>query len=103
MSQMPLLTYFFLGLGWPWVGDFVGFIIIFICFPTQENLLYRKHPDRCIPDLYDLYDLYDLCDLPELYDLAPVAGWEPYNLHVSWIRYVLHRSCTSHNGKLGYR
>ena len=26
----------FLGLGWPWVGEFVGFIVIFICFPTQE-------------------------------------------------------------------
>ena len=52
---------------------------------------------RCIPDLYDLYDLYDL---------AHVAGLEPYNLHdlaqVSWVGYVLHRSCTtSHNGRLG--
>ena len=28
---------FFLGLGWPWVGEFVGFIIIFTCFPTQHN------------------------------------------------------------------
>ena len=27
----------FLGLGWPWVGEFVGFIIIFLCFPTQNN------------------------------------------------------------------
>ena len=27
---------FFLGLSWPWVGEFVGFII-FICFPTQQN------------------------------------------------------------------
>ena len=34
----------FLGLGWPWVGEFVGFIIIiFTCFPTQQNLAYRKH------------------------------------------------------------
>ena len=24
---MPLLIYFFLGWGWPWVGEFVGFII----------------------------------------------------------------------------
>ena len=24
----------FLGLGWPWVGEFVGFIILLICFPT---------------------------------------------------------------------
>ena len=34
----------FVGLGWPWVGEFVGFIIIFICFPTQQYLVYRKHP-----------------------------------------------------------
>ena len=26
----------FFGLGWPWVGEFVGSIIIFICFPTQQ-------------------------------------------------------------------
>ena len=26
----------FLGLGWPWVGEFVGFIVMFICFPTQH-------------------------------------------------------------------
>ena len=31
-------------LGWPWVGEFVGFIIILTCFPTQHNLVYRKHP-----------------------------------------------------------
>ena len=34
----------FLGLGWPWVGEFVGFMIIFTCFPTQQNLVYRIHP-----------------------------------------------------------
>ena len=28
----------FLGLGWPWVGEFVGFMIMFTCFPTQHNL-----------------------------------------------------------------
>ena len=43
MAQMPLLNLIFLGLGLPWVGEFVGFIIIFICFPTQGNLVYRKH------------------------------------------------------------
>ena len=42
---MPLLTYFFLGLGWPWVGEFVGFIIMFM-FPTQQNLVNGKHPDH---------------------------------------------------------
>ena len=35
----------YLGLGRPWVGEFVGFIIImFICFPTQHNLVSRKYP-----------------------------------------------------------
>ena len=34
VAQMPLLTKYFLGLGWPWVGEFVGFIMIFACFPT---------------------------------------------------------------------
>ena len=44
VAQMPLLTYFFLGFGWPWVGEFVGFVVIFICFPTRHNLVNRKHP-----------------------------------------------------------
>ena len=38
------LTYFFLGWVWPWVGEFVGFIIIFTCIPTQQDLVNRKHP-----------------------------------------------------------
>ena len=33
-----------LGLGWPWVGEFVGFVIMFRGFPTQQHLVYRKHP-----------------------------------------------------------
>ena len=44
VAQMPLLTLIFLGLGWPWVGEFDGFILIFTCFPTQHNLVNRKHP-----------------------------------------------------------
>ena len=36
----------FIGLGWPWVGEFVGFIIILTHFVTQHNLVYRKHPNR---------------------------------------------------------
>ena len=35
---------FLIGLGWPWVGAFVGFITIITCFPTQHNLINRKHP-----------------------------------------------------------
>ena len=40
----------FLGLGWPWVGEFVGFMINLpgICFPTQQNLVDRKHPINSI-------------------------------------------------------
>ena len=38
----------FLGLGWPWDGQFFGFII-FTCFPTQQNLVNRKHPYIDVP------------------------------------------------------
>ena len=43
VAKMPLLTYFFLGLGWPWLGEFVGFIVILICFPSRHSLVNRKH------------------------------------------------------------
>ena len=29
-----------------WVGEFVDFIIMFVCFPTQQNLVSRKHTNR---------------------------------------------------------
>ena len=56
--------------------------------------------DVRIPGLYDLYDLHNL------YDLAHVAGWKQRNLHdlahVSWVGYVLYRSCTTpHGGRSG--
>ena len=41
---MPLFNLIFLGLGWPWVGEFVGFVI-FTCFPTQQNLV-NRHDER---------------------------------------------------------
>ena len=34
----------FLGVGWPWVGEFVGFMIILTRLPTQHNLVNCKHP-----------------------------------------------------------
>ena len=39
----------FLGLGWSWVGlvlgwEYVVFIEICVCFPTQQILVNRKHP-----------------------------------------------------------
>ena len=46
MAQMPLFNLIFLGLGWPWVGEFVGFMKISIRFPTQQNLVNRKHRNR---------------------------------------------------------
>ena len=51
---MPILTIFFSGWGWPWVGEFVGFIILFICLPTQQNLVNRKHRMHMLPgsDMY---------------------------------------------------
>ena len=41
VAQVPLLT-FSLGLGWPWVGEFVGFTTIVKCFPIQHNLVNRN-------------------------------------------------------------
>ena len=39
VAQMPLWAYFFLGLGWPWVGEFDGFIIIII-YVSQPNRIW---------------------------------------------------------------
>ena len=46
MAQNATFNLFFLGLGWPWVGEFDGFTIVFILFPTQQKLVNRKHPNR---------------------------------------------------------
>ena len=40
VAQTSLFNLIFLGLGWPWVGEFVGFIIIFTSkyiFQPQQN------------------------------------------------------------------
>ena len=43
------LNVVFLGLGWPWVGEFVDFILIVIyIFPTQQNLVNGKHRNKHI-------------------------------------------------------
>ena len=44
----PNVTFnlFFPGLGWPWVGEFVGFIIVRKYFPTQHNKVNREHPNK---------------------------------------------------------
>ena len=42
-QNATLINLIFVGLGWSWVGEFVGFIIIFACFPTQRSLVNRKH------------------------------------------------------------
>ena len=45
VAQTPLFNLFFLGLGWPWVGKFVGFYIIAIFMwdgsPPAGNLSYQ--------------------------------------------------------------
>ena len=41
---MPRFNLFFLGLGWLWVGEFVGFMIVLLWFLTQLRLVNRKHP-----------------------------------------------------------
>ena len=51
VKSVPNATFslIFLGLGWPWVGEFVDFTVIFTCFTTQQNLVYtrhREHPDE---------------------------------------------------------
>ena len=46
VAPMPLLTYFFLGWVGLGVGEFVGFIIRFLCFSTKHILVNRKHPDH---------------------------------------------------------
>ena len=44
VAQVPLFNlFFFVGLSWPWVGEFVGFIVTFLCIPTQQNLVNRIH------------------------------------------------------------
>ena len=42
--EMPHFDVFFLGLGWPWVGELVGFLTVLTCLPTQQILENRKHP-----------------------------------------------------------
>ena len=54
----------FHGLGWPWVGEFVGFIILFTYFPTQQNLVNRKHPiviNHCDPFIVINHYAQPLC------------------------------------------
>ena len=43
MPQNATFDLIFLGLGWPRVGEFGGFIAIFLRFPTKQDLVNRKH------------------------------------------------------------
>ena len=87
------------------------------CCPTNNLLSYaRRQPSHVssscniftprADDLYDLFPLNDLNISRQTYSLSytryvdHVAGWwDPYNLHdlahVSWVRAVLCRSCTT--------
>ena len=74
VAQMPLLTYFFVGLGWPCVGEFDGFIIIFTCFPTQQNSVNRKHATvyrTTAVDRVVVVSIYDLPYLPGIHEAQP--------------------------------
>ena len=69
----------FLGLGWPWVVEFVGFIIIFICFPTQQNLVNRKHRTNCSCSsncncdcICNCICIWAVCDLPNWLGLGTI-------------------------------
>ena len=45
LAHMALSNLIFLGLGWPWVGEFVGFTIIFMFYNrTEIRIINRKHP-----------------------------------------------------------
>ena len=82
VAQMPTFNLFFLVLGWPWVGEFVGFIIKFICFPTStEFWCITKHPN-IFPEL----DLYYYTDPAQ--NLTTV-GWYLDDL---WMIYLIYLS-----------
>ena len=49
---MPPFDLFVLGLGWPWVEESVGFIIVSIWFPTQQSLVNREHPSTLNEKFY---------------------------------------------------
>ena len=64
------------------------------------------HTDRSSIPTLDL-DLSGQIVDADVYELAHDAGWESCSLHdlghASWVGSVLHRTCTSHNGRLGSR
>ena len=45
-KRLLFLNLFFVWLGWPWVGESVCLITIFVCFPILQNLVNRKHGNR---------------------------------------------------------
>ena len=49
-GQNATFRLFFRGLGWPWVGEFVGFMVIFLCFRTKQNFANRKHRNNNNPN-----------------------------------------------------
>ena len=49
VAQMPLFGLTFLGLGWPWVGEFVGFIKIFYVFQPNRIWEIAKHRNPTRP------------------------------------------------------
>ena len=72
----------FLWLGWPWVGEFFGFMTILTCFPTQQNFANGKHPN---------YDHCNLCLRPLYLTFTTTS---PY-IHATIARNI-YDHCTSH-------
>ena len=53
MARMPLFNLTFLGLGWPWVGEFVGFINNIYVF-SNPTLLGRSQTPLYLPRSWGL-------------------------------------------------
>ena len=59
---------FFLRLGWPWVGEFVGFITIFICVPTQHKFGISQTPQYTTVSVVPVFAVPLLVETPIMVD-----------------------------------
>ena len=82
----PIATFnlFFLGLGWPCVGEFDGFIIIFACFPTQQNLVYRQHTTT--------HRLRMRCMSRRMTPNSSIRRWHPTVVHTRTLQPTIKRT-----------
>ena len=74
---MPFLTTFFLELGWPWVGEFVVFLVIFTgIYAFQPNRISGnyEHPIAPDPPLYNIVYRWNailVLQLSSMHNLGP--------------------------------